>query len=227
MRILVVEDEHKIANAIKRGLEQESYAVDVCYDADSGLSGVLADDYDVVILDRMLPGSMDGVGVCKEIRAAGNHTPILFLTAKDQVRDRVAGLDAGADDYLVKPFAFEELLARIRALLRRPHETENTILEVDDLVLDPAAFMVSRAGMQISLSRREFALLEYLMRNQNRVLSKDAIMSHVWDFDADILPNTVEVYMGYLRNKIEKPFRSSKPLIHTQRGFGYVFGIKQ
>lgn len=227
MRILVIEDEHKIANAIKRGLEQESYAVDVCYDADSGLSSVLADDYDTIILDRMLPGTMDGVGVCKEIRAAGNHTPILFLTAKDQVRDRVAGLDAGADDYLVKPFAFEELLARIRALLRRPHETENTILEVADLVLDPAAFMVTRAGTQISLSRREFALLEYLMRNQNRVLSKDAIMGHVWDFDADILPNTVEVYMGYLRNKIEKPFRGSEPLIHTQRGFGYVFGIKR
>jgi DNA-binding response OmpR family regulator len=225
MRILVVEDEHKIANAIKRGLEQESYAVDVDYDSDSGLSNALADDYDVIILDRMLPGSMDGVGVCQAIRDAGNHTPILFLTAKDQVRDRVAGLDAGADDYLVKPFAFEELLARIRALLRRPHEAESTLLTTDDLTLDPAAFSVMRAGVDISLSRREFALLEYLMRNQNRVLSKDAIMGHVWDFDADILPNTVEVYMGYLRNKIEKPFKGNQ-LIHTQRGFGYVFGIK-
>lgn len=225
MRVLVVEDEHKIANAIKRGLEQESYAVDVCYDADEGLSSALAEEYDVVILDRMLPGSMDGVGVCQAIRDADNHTPILFLTAKDQVRDRVAGLDAGADDYLIKPFAFEELLARVRALLRRPHETASTILEVDDLSLDPAGFNVSRGGSTISLSRREFALLEFLMRNQNRVLSKDAIMNHVWDFDADILPNTVEVYMGYLRNKIEKPFGGNQ-LIHTQRGFGYVFGIK-
>lgn len=226
MRVLVIEDEHKIANAIKRGLEQESYAVDVCYDADSGLASALADDYDVIILDRMLPGSMDGVGVCGAVRDAGNHTPILFLTAKDQIRDRVAGLDAGADDYLVKPFAFEELLARIRALLRRPHETESSILSTGDLQLDPATFMVSRGGVDISLSRREFALLEYLMRNQNRVLSKEAIMNHVWDFDADILPNTVEVYMGYLRNKIEKPFKGPL-LIHTQRGFGYVFGTKK
>lgn len=224
MRILVVEDEHKIANAIKRGLEQESYAVDVCYDADDGLSSAVADDYDVIILDRMLPGSMDGVGVCKAIRVNGIHTPILFLTAKDQIKDRVAGLDAGADDYLVKPFAFEELLARIRALLRRPQETEKTELAVDDLTLDPANYTVSRGGVPISLSRREFALLEYLMRNNGRVLSKDTIMNHVWDFDADILPNTIEVYMGYLRNKVEKPFRNSRPLIHTQRGFGYFFG---
>ena len=226
MRILVVEDEYKIANAIKRGLEQESYAVDVCYDGDTGLASALNDEYDIIVLDRMLPGSIDGVGVCKSIREAGNHTPILFLTAKDQIRDRVAGLDAGADDYLVKPFAFEELLARIRALLRRPHSTESTVLTVDNLSLDPATFSVTRANQAINLSRREFALLEYLMRNQNRVLSKDAIMSHVWDFDADILPNTVEVYMGYLRNKIEKPFKGNTQLIHTQRGFGYVFGVK-
>lgn len=226
MRILVIEDEHKIANAIKRGLEQESYAVDVYYDSDSGLASALADDYDVILLDRMLPGKTDGVGVCKAIREANNHTPILFLTAKDQIRDRVAGLDAGADDYLVKPFAFEELLARIRALLRRPHDTENTIITVDDLKLDPANFTVDRGGVAINLSRREFALLEYLMRNQGRVLSKDLIMNHVWDFDADILPNTIEVYMGYLRNKVEKPFKNSRPLIHTQRGFGYIFGLR-
>lgn len=226
MRVLVVEDEHKIANAIKRGLEQESYAVDVCYDADSGLSNALADEFDVIILDRMLPGSMDGVGVCRAIRDEGNHTPVLFLTAKDQIRDRVVGLDAGADDYLIKPFAFEELLARVRALLRRPQVAESTVLVVDNLQLDPANFTVERAGESINLSRREFALLEYLMRNQNRVLSKDSIMNHVWDFDADILPNTVEVYMGYLRNKIEKPFKGSK-LIHTQRGFGYIFGTKK
>lgn len=223
MRILVVEDEHKIANAIKRGLEQETYAVDVEFDGDSGLASAQADDYDVIILDRMLPGSIDGVGICRNLRDAGNHTPILFLTAKDQVRDRVAGLDAGADDYLVKPFAFEELLARIRALLRRPQDTIGVILEADTLTLDTASFAVYRDNQPIQLSKREFALLEFLMRNQGRVLSKDTIMNHVWDFDADILPNTVEVYMGYLRNKIEKPFKA-KQLIHTQRGFGYVFG---
>lgn len=223
MRILVVEDEHKIANAIKRGLEQETYAVDVAFDGDTGLASAEADDYDVIILDRMLPGSIDGVGICRNLRDAGNHTPILFLTAKDQVRDRVAGLDAGADDYLVKPFAFEELLARIRALLRRPQDNVGVVLEADTLTLDTASFAVARNSTPIQLSKREFALLEFLMRNQGRVLSKDTIMNHVWDFDADILPNTVEVYMGYLRNKIEKPFKE-KQLIHTQRGFGYIFG---
>lgn len=226
MRILVVEDEHKIANAIKRGLEQETYAVDVAYDGDSGLACAKADDYDLIILDRMIPGSIDGLEVCRTLRDAGNHTPILFLTAKDQVRDRVAGLDAGADDYLVKPFAFEELLARMRALLRRPQDTVGVILEADTLQLDTASFAVIRDGQSINLSKREFALLEFLMRNQDRVLSKDVIMNHVWDFDADILPNTVEVYMGYLRNKIEKPFKSTQ-LIHTQRGFGYVFGVRK
>lgn len=223
MRILVVEDEHKIANAIKRGLEQETYAVDVAFDGDTGLANAEADDYDVIILDRMLPGSVDGVGICRNLRDAGNHTPILFLTAKDQVRDRVAGLDAGADDYLIKPFAFEELLARIRALLRRPQDNVGVVLEADTLTLDTASFAVTRDNTPIQLSKREFALLEFLMRNQGRVLSKDTIMNHVWDFDADILPNTVEVYMGYLRNKIEKPFKT-KQLIHTQRGFGYIFG---
>lgn len=225
MRVLVVEDEHKIANAIKRGLELETYAVDVAYDGDSGLSSAQADDYDLIILDRMVPGSIDGVGICKSLRDAGDHTPVLFLTAKDQVRDRVAGLDAGADDYLVKPFAFEELLARMRALLRRPQDSVGMVLTSGSLKLDTATYAVERDGKQIHLSRREFALLEFMMRNQNRVLSKDAIMNHVWDFDADILPNTVEVYMGYLRSKIEKPFKSPS-LIHTQRGFGYIFGAK-
>jgi DNA-binding response OmpR family regulator len=223
MRLLVVEDEHKIANAIKRGLEQETYAVDVEYDGDDGLSSALTGEYDVIILDRMLPGSIEGLGICKEVREHGIHTPILLLTAKDQVRDRVAGLNAGADDYLVKPFAFEELLARIRALLRRPQDTKGTELKVKDLSLNPVTYEVKRASTLIKLSRREFALLEYLMRNPNRVLSKDAIISHVWDFDADILPNTVEVYMGYLRNKIDKPFKGPD-LINTIRGFGYKVG---
>ena len=220
MRILVVEDEHKIAGAIKRGLEQESYAVDIEYDADSGLRAAEVGEYDALILDRMLPGSIEGLDICRELRKAGNHVPILLLTAKDQVRDRVQGLNAGADDYLVKPFAFEELLARLRALLRRPKDNVGTVLEVNDLTLDTVSFEVTRAGQPIKLSRKEFALLEYLMRNAGRLVSKENIIEHVWNFDADILPNTVEVYVGYLRNKIDKPFKSSQ-LLQTVRGFGY------
>jgi DNA-binding response OmpR family regulator len=222
MRILIVEDEHKIAQALKRGLEQEHYAVDLAFDGDDGLATAEAENYDLIVLDRMLPGK-DGIAICQELRKQGNHTPILMLTAKDHVRDRVQGLDAGADDYLVKPFSFEELLARMRALLRRPHEAMSTVLEVADLQLDPANYTVVRQGTVINLSSKEFSLLEYLMRNAGRVLSKDTIMSHVWDFDADILPNTVEVYIGYLRNKIDKPF-DAEPLIHTRRGFGYTLG---
>jgi DNA-binding response OmpR family regulator len=221
MRILVVEDEHKIANAIKKGLQQESFAVDVVYDADDGLASARADEYDLIILDRMLPGEIDGVGVCKELRAEGNHTPVLMLTAKGAVRDRVVGLDAGADDYLVKPFAFEELLARTRALLRRPQDSLGMKLEVGDLTLDTTTYEVRRGETVIDLSQREFALLEYLMRNKGRTLSKEMIIQHVWSYDADVLFNTVEVYIGYLRNKIDRPFRGEAQLLKTVRGFGY------
>jgi two-component system, OmpR family, response regulator len=223
MKLLVVEDEHKIANAIKQGLEQESYAVDVAYDGDQGLANALNESYDLMILDRMLPGSVDGIAICKQVRQKGIHTPVLMLTAKDQINDRVVGLDSGADDYLIKPFAFEELLARIRALLRRPKDTASPILRAKDLSLDPASFSVKRHDKTINLSKREFALLEYLMRNKGRILSKQNIINHVWDFDADVLPNTVEVYMGYLRQKIDKPFKGAA-LIHTVRGFGYRLG---
>lgn len=223
MRILLIEDDHKIATAIRQGLELESFAVDVEYDADDGLGAALAEPYDLIILDRMLPGSMEGIGVCKAIRAEKNHTPILLLTAKDEVRDRVDGLNAGADDYLPKPFAFEELLARIRALLRRPQDTLGSTLIVGDLALDTIAFSVVRGDQHISLSRREFALLEYMMRNMGKVLTKDTIIKHVWNFDADVLPNTVEVYIGYLRNKIDKPF-AADALINTVRGYGYRLG---
>lgn len=225
MRILVVEDEHKIAGAIKRGLEQERYAVDIAYDADSGLSMALSEDYDILILDRMLPGLIEGVDIAKEVRANNIHTPILFLTAKDTVGDRVAGLNAGADDYLIKPFAFEELIARVHALLRRPHEAMPSILKIDDLEMNISTGIVRRMGKVVQLSAKEYALLEYLLRNQNMVLSKQQIISHVWDYDADILPNTVEVFIGYLRNKLERPFRGPK-LIHTVRGFGYKAGIE-
>jgi len=223
MRVLLVEDEHKIAAAIKQGLVQEKFAVDVEYDADSGLGAALNETYDVMIIDRMLPGSMEGLGICQEVRKKGIHTPILLLTAKDLVEDRVEGLNSGADDYLVKPFSFEELLARLRALLRRPSETTSNKLVVGDLSLDTVSYEVRRSGKAINLSSKEFSLLEYLMRNPGRVLSKDNIISHVWDFDADILPNTVEVYMGYLRNKIDKPF-NGPGLLHTRRGFGYRLG---
>lgn len=224
MRILVVEDEHKIANAVKQGLEQEHYAVDIEYDGDSGLGSALHEAYDVMIIDRMLPGSVQGLDICRKVREAGIHTPIILLTAKDQIRDRVEGLNSGADDYMIKPFSFEELLARVHALMRRPTEAQANVITVGDLSLDTVSYEVQRSGQPIELSAKEFALLEYMMRSAGRVLSKDMIISHVWDFDADVLPNTVEVYMGYLRNKVDKPF--AEPLLHTQRGFGYVLKDK-
>ena len=220
MRILVIEDDHKIANAIKKGLEQESYAVDVSYDGKERLGSVLLKKYDLLILDRTLP-SMDGIKICQMLRREKNNIPILILTAKDKLRDKIEGLNAGADDYLVKPFAFEELLARVRALLRRPEKALDDVLKVGDLELNRATFEVKRSGQKIELSGKEFALLEYLMRNPGRILTKDNIMAHVWDYDADILPNTVEVYIGYLRNKVDKSFPHEPQLIKTSRGFGY------
>lgn len=225
MRILIVEDEHKIASAIKRGLEQQSYAVDVSYDGDDGLAMATTEPYDLIILDRMLPGSVDGIGILQALRQQNNHTPVLLLTAKDRVLDRAEGLNAGADDYLVKPFAFIELIARVRALLRRSPQAANSIITYQDLSLDTVTKTVERASQQIALTSKEFALLEYLMHNPDRIVSKETIMQHVWNYDADILPNTVEVYIGYLRGKIDKPFKASKPLLHTRRGFGYYFGV--
>lgn len=226
MRILVIEDDHKIANAIKRGLEQELFAVDVAFTGKEGLGSALTFDYDLLIIDRMLP-EIDGIKICGALRAKKINTPILFLTAKDKVSDRVEGLNAGADDYLIKPFAFQELIARIRALLRRPSKPIENILAVADLTLNTLTFDVKRGGKKVSLSNKEFALLEYIMRNPGRILTKDNIISHVWDYDADVLPNTVEVYIGYLRNKIDKPFKSSPELIHTVRGFGYKISEKE
>lgn len=219
MRILIVEDEHKIARALKKALEQETYAVDVAFDGDEGHAMATTEPYDIAIIDRMLPGDYDGIGIVKAMREAKVHTPVLFLSALGSVSERTAGLDAGADDYLVKPFALEELLARVRALLRRPTEQQSAILTVGDLTLDTITYSVERAGKPIQLTSKEFALLEYMLRNPGRPLSKDVIISHVWDYDADILPNTVEVYIKYLRNKIDAPFK--KPLINTVRGFGY------
>lgn len=221
MKILVAEDEHRIAQAIKEGLMQEDYAVDVVYDGDDALRSATADEYDAIVMDVMMPGKT-GVEVARELRAAGVHTPILLLTAKTQSEDIVRGLDAGADDYLAKPFSFDVLLARLRALLRRPGDTINNTLEVDDLVLDLVRHTAERGGVDLRLSSKEYAILEYLLRNKGRILSKNTIISHVWDFDADVLPNNVEVFITYLRNKIEKPFPGRPTIIQTVRGFGYV-----
>lgn len=223
MRILVVEDEHRIAGSIKKGLEQERYAVDVVYDGTTGYDLAASEEYDLIILDLMLPG-MDGMAICKKLRSEKNHTPILMLTAKGQIQDKITGLDSGADDYLVKPFSFEELLARIRALSRRPKQALSEKLTVADLTLDTKLFIVNRSDNTIQLSGKEFSLLEYLMRNSGKILTKDQIIAHVWDYEADILPNTVEVYIRNLRQKIDLPFKNKKPLIQTVRGFGYKIG---
>ena len=219
MRILVVEDEHKIANSIKKGLELENFAVDVLYDGSEGFDFASSEDYDVIILDLMLPG-IDGVTITRLLRQKNIHTPILMLTAKGQVEDRVTGLDSGADDYLTKPFSFNELLARLRALLRRPKKADGRILKVGDLTLDTVTYEVKREDKIIKLSGREYALLEYLMRHRSQVVTKEQIISHVWNYDADILPNTVEVFIGYLRNKIDR-VNDGPHLIKTVRGFGY------
>lgn len=221
MRILVVEDDQKIAGAIKKGLEMKGYAVDAVFDSDSGLAHAIDPDYDAVILDRMLPGTLDGVGIAQKVRAQNSNVPILMLTARGTIGDRVEGLNSGADDYLVKPFSFDELIARVKALLRRPATHTGTLLKVGDLSLDSVSYQVARSGQPIHLSQREYSLLEYLMAHSGQVVSKDMIINHVWDGDASILPNTVEVYMGYLRNKIDRPFKKQPALLHTLRGFGY------
>jgi len=223
MKILVVEDEHRIANSIKKGLEQEHFIADVAYNGENGLDLALSEDYDVIVLDLMLPG-INGIEICQELRQKKIHTPILILTAKSQVEDRVKGLDSGADDYLTKPFSFEELVARIRALSRRPKNTFESILSVSDLILNTKNFEVKRNGKTIQLSNREFSILEYLMRHPDQVLTKEQIINHVWNYDADILPNTVEVNIRNLRKKIDFPFPDRPPLIQTVRGFNYKIG---
>lgn len=220
MKILLVEDEQKTLNALKRGLTQEKYIVEAYDNGEEGLGAALGGEYDVMILDRMLPG-VDGVEICRQVRENKISTPIIILTAKGQIANRVEGLDAGADDYLVKPFSFEELLARIRTVLRRPQDMVDNVLKVDNLTLDTAKCEVKRGEKRIDLSNTEFRLLKYLMMNEGMVLSKDKLIEHVWDFDSDILYNTVEAYIGYLRNKIDRPFKNDKKLIHTVRGFGY------
>lgn len=214
MKILVVEDEHKIATSIKKGFEQESWVCDIAFDGEDGYDLAVSENYDVIILDLMLP-KKDGVSIAKDLRSEGIHTPILMLTAKGEIDDKVLGLDSGADDYLVKPFAFEELIARVQALARRPEKFEISVLETKYLKLDQKTQEVKSGNSFVQLSKKEYQLLEYLMKNKNRVVSKDDIISHVWDYEADILPNTVEVFVKYLRNKL------GKDIIKTIRGFGY------
>jgi len=220
MRILVVEDERKVAGFIRQGLAEEGHTVEVSADGAEALELLLAGPPDdLVVLDLMLPGR-DGVTVLRTARARGVRTPVLVLTARDSVADRVTGLDLGADDYLTKPFAFEEFLARVRALLRRAGEGRPAPLTLDTLALDPATRAVTRGGRRVELTTREHALLEYFLRNTGRVLTRPMIAEHVWGLDFDTESNVIDVYVGYLRRKIDAP--GERRLLHTVRGAGYV-----
>jgi heavy metal response regulator len=219
MRILVVEDEKKVASFIKKGLEEEGYAVDLAADGEEGLALGLTRVHDLILLDIRLP-KMDGLRVLQALRQEQVTAPVLLLTVRATIEDKVLGLDAGADDYLTKPFAFQELLARVRALLRRRAEAEPAVLRIDDLRLDPARRTVTRGGEKIDLTPREFALLDYFMRNPGRVLTRTMIAEHVWDYSFDTSTNVIDVYVNYLRRKIDNG--RERKLLHTMRGVGYV-----
>jgi two-component system OmpR family response regulator len=223
MRLLVVEDDVKLARALERGLQREGYAVDLADTGDDALSQATENDYDAVVLDVMLPGR-DGFSVCRAMRGNERWAPVLMLTARDQVGDRIRGLDAGADDYLVKPFDFGELLARLRALIRRGPSERAPVLEVGDLHIDPAARVVTRAGREIELTVREFALLQFLAQRAGEVVSREQLLEHVWDTTEEGSTNVVDVYIGYLRNKVERPFRGK--IIRTVRGIGFMLEAK-
>ena len=225
MRILVVEDDRKVARFVRQGLCEEGHAVEVATDGAEALDFVLTEPaYDLIILDVMLPGQ-DGFGVLKTLRAHKVAVPVLILTARDSVPDRVAGLDLGADDYLTKPFAFEEFLARVRALLRRRDVARAPILAIDDLVVDPATRRVTRGERRIELTARQYALLEYFLRNAGRVLSRPMIAQHVWGLGFDAESNVIDVYVGYLRRKIDRD--RERRLLHTVRGAGYVLQVEE
>ncbi|OHB25055.1 MAG: DNA-binding response regulator [Desulfuromonadaceae bacterium GWB2_53_15] len=219
MKILVVEDEKKVAGFIKRGLEEDNYEVTVTHDGAEGFKQALENDFSLVVLDVMLP-KMDGLTVIKELRAAGKRTPVLMLTARDTTDDIVSGLEAGSDDYLTKPFAFAELLARVRALLRRGEQDRGAEISFADLRLDPVTHKVWRSDKEIDLTAKEYGLLEYLMRNPNTVLSRAMIAEHVWDYAFDSFTNIIDVYVNYLRKKVDKDHPVK--LIHTVRGQGYI-----
>ncbi len=218
MRILIVEDEVKVAAFVRQALEEEGHAVDVALDGETGLRFALNGTYDLILLDWLLP-KRDGLEVCRAVRKAGCSVPVLMLTARDAVQDRITGLDTGADDYLAKPFALGELLARTRALLRRGLPSAPAVLQVGDLTLDPSTRRVQRGAQEIELSAKEYSLLEYLMRQAGRTVSRTMITDHVWDFDFDSGTNVVDVYINYLRNKIDR--QAEQKLIQTVRGVGY------
>jgi two-component system, OmpR family, copper resistance phosphate regulon response regulator CusR len=222
MRLLLAEDDPRIARFVAKGLREQAYAVDVASSGDDALYQAAINSYDLVILDVMIPGK-NGFEVCRELRRAGHKVPILMLTARDAVEDRIAGLDHGADDYLTKPFEFRELLARLRALLRRSAEIRPAQITVADLVLDTGAQTVSRGGRVIPLTTKEYALLEFLARNAGRVIGRAEIAEHVWDESFDPFSNLIEVYVNRIRRKIDA--HSTKPLLHTRRGAGYFFGV--
>lgn len=219
MQILVIEDEPKIAAVLKKGLEEDLYHVDLAYDGEEGEYKTAINEYDCIILDLMIP-KIDGITLCKKIRAKNSNVPVLILTAKDDLTDKITGLDAGADDYVVKPFSVEEISARIRALLRRGNKADPVILTVADVQLDPATKKVTRGSRTITLTAREYTLLEYFMRNPNTLLSKTQILEHVWDYHYEGISNIVETYIRYLRKKL-KINSQTKELIHTVRGLGY------
>jgi heavy metal response regulator len=219
MRILIVEDEKSLADIVKKGLEEEGYVVDVAYNGEDGLFMAENEPSDLIILDIMLP-IIDGMTILKRIRKAGVKTPVLMLTAKDTIMDKVSGLDSGADDYLTKPFLFDELLARIRALLRRNSDVKTSIIEIGDLIVDMATHEVRRDGKNISLSAKEYALVEYMALNKNKVLSRTSLTEHLYDQDFDLDSNVIDVFINRIRNKIDRGFYTK--LIHTVRGAGYV-----
>jgi DNA-binding response OmpR family regulator len=222
MRVLVVEDEQKINRTVCQALREEAYAVDPAYDGEEGEELALVNEYDLIILDLMLPRK-SGIALCRGLRERGISTPILMLTARDTVEDRVEGLDSGADDYLVKPFFMDELLARVRALLRRDTGVKSTRLQVADLVVDTSSHRVSRAGNPIELTSKEYAMLEYFVRNPDQVLTRTIISEHVWDDEFDSLSNIIDVYIRRLRKKIDEGYQPR--LLHTIRGSGYLLGI--
>ena len=220
MKILVVEDEKKVSSFIKRGLEEEKYEVETAGDGEEGLKMALGRQFDLIVLDWMLP-KKDGLSVIRELREKKTMTPVLMLTAKDSLEDIIAGLDSGSDDYLTKPFAFAELLARVRALLRRSEMDKGAELRFGDLRLDPVSHKVWRKDKEIDLTAKEYGLLEYFMRNANQVLTRTMIADHVWDYTFDTFTNIIDVYVNYLRKKIDRD--ADKKLIHTVRGVGYIF----
>lgn len=224
MKILIVEDEFKVARFLERGLKEEYYAVDVAYDGEEGLLLAKSYDYDLMILDLSLP-KKDGFQLLQEFRATGKSCLVLMLTAKDGIADRVRGLDAGADDYLTKPFAFEELLARIRALLRRGQKATVTKLQIADLCLDLVTHQVTRANKPIILTAKEYALLDYFLRHAGKIITRTQLVEHVWDANADPFTNVIDVYVHYLRDKIDRGFKPQ--LIHTVRGIGYILKVKE